>query len=304
MRRRMALRLRSLAAFILLAAAAGCAGLPFLSGATPTPSATPSPPTATPPPLAARVNGEGILQADWEAEVRLFEAAQASRGIDLATLPDYRTQVLQALVDRLLLAQAARAAGPPLSDEELDARLDSLASARGGNEAMGVWLAENGYTVESFKRSLEMDVWSARQVAALSSAVSDQAEQVHAAHILVATREEADALQADLAAGADFAMLAETYSLDGSTRPAGGDLGWFPQGYLLVPEVDAAAWSLAPGETSDVIQSSLGYHIVRVIERGVQPLAPAARLEVQHDAVETWLQSRRAEAQVEILVSP
>lgn len=254
--------------------------------------------------MAALVNGDGILLADWEAEVRQFEAAQAARGIDLATMPDYRAQVLQALVDRLLLAQAARAAGPTLTEAELDARIGELAAARGGNEAMGVWLAENGYTVASFKRSLEIDVMAARQVATLSNAVGDSAEQVHAAHILVATREEADTLLADLASGEDFAALAETTSLDGSTRLAGGDLGWFPQGYLLVPEVEAAAWALAPGETSDVIQSSLGYHIVRVIERGVQPLAPAARLALQHQAVETWLQARRAEAQVEILVSP
>ena len=300
----MALRLRTLAALALLAAASSCTGLSFGPSPTATASATPPPPTATPPPLAARVNGEGLRLADWEADVRQYEAAQASLGIDLATVPDYRTQVLQALIDRLLLAQAARAAGPPLTGEEIDARLDELAAARGGNEAMGVWLAENEYTVDSFKRSLEVDLLAARQVAALSSGVGEQAEQVHAAHILVGTRDEAAALRAELAAGADFATLAETYSLDASTRPAGGDLGWFPQGYLLVPEVESAAWALAPGDTSDVVESSLGYHIVRVLERGLQPLAPAARLALQRRAVELWLEAQRAEAQVEIFVSP
>lgn len=300
----MAPRLRCVAAWACLAAAAGCARLPLPLAATVTPSSTPEPPTATPRPLAARVNGEGILLDDWEAEVRQFEAAQAMRGTDLASLPGYRKQVLDALIDRLLLAQAARAAGPPLTEDELDAKLDSLAAERGGNEAMGAWLAENGYTVESFKRSLEVDLLAAREVAALSQAVDDQAEQVHAAHILVATRDEAVALQAELAAGADFAALAETYSLDASTRPAGGDLGWFPQGYLAVPEVEAAAWALAPGETSEIVQSTLGYHIVRVLERGLQPLAPSARLAVQRQTVDAWLADRRAEADIEILVSP
>jgi peptidyl-prolyl cis-trans isomerase C len=300
----MALRLRTLAALVLLAAALGCTGLPFGPTPTATSTSTPPPPTATPVPLAARVNGEGLWLADWEADVRQYEAAQASLGIDLATVPDYRTQVLQALIDRLLLAQAARAAGPPLTGEEIDARLDELAAARGGNEAMGVWLAENEYTVDSFKRSLEVDLLAAHQVAALSSGVGEQAEQVHAAHILVGTRDEAAALRADLTAGADFATLAESYSLDASTRPAGGDLGWFPMGYLLVPEVESAAWALAPGETSDVVESSLGYHIVRVLERGLQPLAPTARLVLQRRAVELWLEAQRAEAQVEIFVSP
>jgi parvulin-like peptidyl-prolyl isomerase len=251
--------------------------------------------------MAAMVDGEGIWLVDWQAEVQRFEAAQSALGIDLATLPEYPRQVLDALIDRLLLAQAARAAGLSLTEREIDARLDELAAARGGNEAMGAWLAENAYTVESFKRSLEVDMLAARQVAGLTSGVPETAEQVHAAHILVATREEAESLASDLASGEDFGALAEAYSLDASTRPAGGDLGWFPPGYLLVPEVEAAAWSTAPGETSGVIESGLGYHIVRVIERGEHPLTSDARLILQRLAVDEWLAARRSQVEIEIL---
>ena len=285
-------------------AATGCTSLPFLPVATPTSTLTPVPPTPTPPPLAARVDGEGIWLADWEAEVQRYEAAQASLGIDLATQEDYPSRVLDALIDRLLLAQAAREAGQTVPAEEIDARLEELAATRGGNEAMGAWLAENAYTLDSFKRSLEVDILAARQAAELSAAVPETAEQVHAAHILVATRDEAAALQVQLASGSDFAALAEAYSLDASTRPAGGDLSWFPQGYLLVPEVESAAWALAPGETSDIIESSLGYHFVRVIERGEHALAPDARLVLQRQSIEGWLAARRADAQIELLVSP
>lgn len=254
--------------------------------------------------MAALVNGEGIWLSDWEAEVQRYEAAQASLGIDLATQGEYEMQVLQALVDRLLLAQAARAAGVTVSGEQIDARLEELAATRGGNEAMGAWLAENAYTLDSFKRALEIDMLAAHQVEQISAGVGENADQVHAAHILVATRDEAVALQAELAAGAEFADLASAYSLDASTRPAGGDLGWFPPGYLLVPEVDSAAWGLSPGETSDIIESSLGYHIVRVIERGEHALSSEARLALQTRAVEEWLAARRAESLIDILAAP
>ena len=66
----------------------------------------------------------------------------------------------------------------------------------------------------------------------------------------------------DLEAGADFTELA--YEYDPLT---GGDLGWFPAGYLLQPDVETAAFSLQPGQYSGIIQTSYGYHIVYVIER-------------------------------------
>ncbi len=134
--------------------------------------------------------------------------------------------------------------------------------------------------------------------------IGETAEQVRAAHILVASREEADSLLAELASGADFGDLARASSLDPSSRPAGGDLGWFPAGFLLVPEVDAAAWALAPGETSDVIESALGYHIVRVLERGQHALSPDARRYLRERAVREWLQAGRAAAAIEIYAVP
>jgi peptidyl-prolyl cis-trans isomerase C len=138
----------------------------------------------------------------------------------------------------------------------------------------------------------------------ITDGVGTSADQVHAAHLLVASRAEAEALQADLTAGADFADLARQVSLDASTRPAGGDLGWSPQGYLLVPEVDLAAWALAPGETSEVIESALGYHIVRVLERGEHALSPDARRFLRERAVIGWLQDRQSTAPIEIYVAP
>jgi len=287
-----------LGAGLLLAA---CSAGPIVANSSPTPTTVPS---ATPEPLAARVDGQGILLADFEDEVARFEAAQGLLGTDLASLGDYRRQVLQALIDRLLLAQGAVDAGRSFDEAAVDAELEAVAQARGGSEAMGAWMAENRYTLASLKRGLREDKLSAMMIEDITRSIGESAEQIHAAHILVAAPAQAEDLKAQLSAGADFAELARLTSLDASTRPAGGDLGWSPQGYLLVPEVDQAAWALAPGETSDILESALGYHIVRLLERADHPLSPDAGRFLREQAVVAWLQARQAATPIEIYVAP
>ena len=287
-----------LGAGLLLAA---CSAGPIVANSSPTPTTVPS---ATPEPLAARVDGQGILLADFEDEVARFEAAQGLLGTDLASLGDYRRQVLQALIDRLLLAQGAVDAGRSFDEAAVDAELEAVAQARGGSEAMGAWMAENRYTLASLKRGLREDKLSAMMIEDITRSIGESAEQIHAAHILVAAPAQAEDLKAQLSAGADFAELARLTSLDASTRPAGGDLGWSPQGYLHVPEVDQAAWALAPGETSDILESALGYHIVRLLERADHPLSPDAGRFLREQAVVAWLQARQAATPIEIYVAP
>lgn len=284
---------------------AGCRALPSgLGGTTPTPSPTPPPPTATPEPLAARVNGTPILLADYQAEVARFEAAQAELGIDLASSGNYRSRVLEALIDRRLLSLGALAGGLSLEPSALDERMAELAVEVGSNEAMGAWMAASHYSVESFRAALREEVLAAQMIADIISGVPETAEQVHARHILVATREEAERVLRQLAAGADFAELARALTLDLSTRPAGGDLGWFPRRYLTVPEVEAAAFDLQPGQTSGIVESRLGFHIVQTLERGEHPLSPDALSRLQTLAVEDWLGAQRQAAVIEILVAP
>ncbi len=283
---------------------AGCTGLaePSPSPLPASPSATPALPTATTEPLAAVVNGEALPLATFEAEVARLEAAQQALGIDPAAMGDYQAQVLQALIDRLLLAQGARERGFAPDAAELDSRVEALAGEVGGNEAMGAWLAANGYNLKDFKAALELERLAAQMVAALASEVPEEAEQVHARHILVASQEEAEQLRAEILAGEDFAALAQAHSLDLSTRLAGGDLGWFPRGSLTTPEVEAVAFGLEPGQVSEVVRSELGFHLVQVLERAVLPLSPQALRRAQERAVEDWLTARREQATIEVLI--
>lgn len=293
------------AAALLLVTLAGCGllGTPApTQTAAPTP--TPLPPSATPEPLAATVNGEPILLSDFESEMLRYEAAQRARGTELATSPSDRSLVLQSIIDLELLAQEAVAQGHTVSDEELSAALDQLADEVGGGEAVGAWLAANQYDIVSFRRTLRREQLAQRTVERIANQVPAEMEQVHASHILVGTRAEAEDLRAQWEDGADFAELAVQHSLDTSTRVGGGDLGWLPPGMLQSEALEQAAFSLELGQVSPVVETELGFHLVQSVERALRPLSPNDERQLRQQAVEEWLADRRANAEIEILIEP
>lgn len=115
------------------------------------------------------------------------------------------------------------------------------------------------------------------------------AEQVRAAHILVKVDPDADEaaraerrrlaedLLAKVRAGGDFAELARSWSDDKASALNGGDLDFFTRG-SMVPEFERAAFNMQPGDISDLVETSFGYHIIKVeayIEPGIQPLDEA-----------------------------
>lgn len=92
----------------------------------------------------------------------------------------------------------------------------------------------------------------------------DPQEEYNAAHILLATEEEAIAVKADLDGGADFTATAREKST-GPSGPNGGELGWFGTG-MMVPPFEAATIALEVGEISDPVQTQFGWHIIRLNE--------------------------------------
>ncbi len=293
------------AALLLILLLTGCGRyLPVSLQPTATQTASPAPPTATPVPLAALVNGEFITLQAFEAEVQRFEAAQMAAGIELATLDAYPEQVLGALIELKLLAQGAVSLGLRVSENEIEQRLANLTAEFGDALEFERWLEAEGYIPETFRDVLEEQVLAARMVEAIVQGLPEQVEQVHARHILVSTRAEAEEIMALLASGSDFATLASQVSQDASTRPAGGDLGWFPHGYLLVPEVDDAAFSLEPGSISGIVESILGYHLVQTLERGSHALDANVQRWLQKQAVENWLAEQRGVSEIEVFITP
>ncbi|MBM3151693.1 MAG: hypothetical protein FJZ96_05735 [Chloroflexi bacterium] len=260
-----------------------------------TPTATPqlSTPTATPVPMVAVVNGEGITQEEFEQELARYQSAMSTLG-EVVSPEDASRVVLDDLVSQALLTQGALAAGYQADAEELQSRLDQLADAAGGVDALAAWIGEHGYTDETFRRSLERALAAAWMRDRIASDVPLDTEQVHVRQIILYTEQDAREALAALDGGYDFTELAAHY--DPVTR---GELGWFPRGYLLEPAFEQAAFALQPGEYSGIVQTSVGYHILYVIEKDpARPLTPDALLALQDLALENWLREQRAQSTI------
>jgi len=278
--------------------------LPTVTPVTSAATATPLPPspTPTPEPLAALVNGEPITLAAYDQEIERCRTGKQNAGLDSADCP---AVVLQSQIENLAVEQAARAAGIVISDSDLEAELRRIQASLGRVEAYQAWLAANLYSGDEFRTALRRDLLRARMGAQVTASVGEAAEQVHARGLLVADEATAQDLLAQIKAGADFAQLAAAYSLDLSSRPAGGDLGWFPRGLLTTPEVEQAAFALQPGQTSEVIHSALGYHIIQTLERDpARPLSLAAGQALRERALQAWLEGVITKAVVQKFVNP
>jgi len=275
------------------------ATLPAESPTPPPPTFTPEPPTPTPLPLAVRINDGGILLSEYEAEVQRQQASDTALG-QQSTPQEISQRVLDDLIGQTLLANAAYSAGFQITDADLQARIDALATEIGSVQALADWQAANYYTPETFAFALRRQVAALWQRDQILSTVPTTAEQVHARQILVNLQETADEILRKVKAGSDFASLAWNYD-----TLTGGDLGWFSRGMLTQPAVEEAAFVLQPGEVSAVIQSDLGFHIIQVIERDPQrPLPAEVRQQNQQAALQAWVEQQKSTGNIEILVQP
>lgn len=252
--------------------------------------------TPTAATAAATVNGEAISRDSFDVNLALYQAAQSETGTLLAT-EDVPQTVLDALIERMLLAQGARAAGFS-ADSVLDERLAALVETAGGQAAFDEWLAAHSYSAELFRVELSLEIEAAHMRDLVAAEVPTSAEQVEARQILLSDAFQAERLLGQLENGTPFETVVQN---NDPTRL--GTLGWFPRGYLLQPEVEAAAFALQPGDYSQIVETELGYHLIEVLDRDpARPLTPEALLQLQTQAIQEWLEQQRAQSEIAVFL--
>jgi parvulin-like peptidyl-prolyl isomerase len=133
-----------------------------------------------------------------------------------------------------------------------------------------------------------------------------QEGQIRLRHILVETKEEADAILAELKTGKDFAKLAK----ENSTCPSaekGGDLGFVSKGQM-VPEFEEAAFKLNVNQLSVVVKTQFGYHIIKrepdkiPFSEAKDSIKELLKLEKQRELLKTYLDGLKSKANIVILL--
>lgn len=241
-------------------------------------------------PVVARVNDTEITLPQFQRMMQRSEQ-QASGGSPRI--------VLTTMIQQVLIDQAAADSKIEVTPDEVDRELQGLMDDAGGNEAWQRWLQANNYTEDELRSTLRETLITNRMRDRITGDLSGTVPQVHARHILVKTREEATGLLVRLRNGEDFAALAAQYSRDTSTSVDGGDLGWFTQEELLVPELAQVAFQLQPGQIAGPVQTSFGYHIIQTLESADRPVDPEKRAQLAQSRFETWLSTLAAAAKIE-----
>ena len=267
------------------------------------------PPTATPSePLAATVNGQPIFLADYEQELARYERGQAEVGND-ALDPRYGQIVLDALIEKALIEQAAAEQGIVITPEMVDQEIARLRQEAGEPGNFEAWLEANYWTEEEFRQQLPADMAISQMVAIVTANVPSVAEQVQARIIQLNDPDLANTLLTQIRNGDDFAFLAQQHSLHTVSAQEGGDLGFFAQGSLLVPEVEAAAFALPnPGDVSEVVpvtnaDGTTTYYLVQLVERDPQrPLPAEMQVPLLEDTFQRWITGLWQNATVEKMV--
>ncbi|MDD5578970.1 MAG: peptidylprolyl isomerase [Methylobacter sp.] len=236
----------------------------------------------------AVVNGQYISKstlAELEKDI-----AERSHG---QTFP--KEKLVEELIQRELLVQDALQKNLDKSPEVI-AQLDIAKRSLLSQAALQDFLKANPVTDADVKAEYDNKV------------AGEKGTEYKARHILVKTEAEAKKLIAQLDKGADFAKLANKYSLDAKESQNGGDLGWFVSTQMVAPFSEALV-KLEKGKyTKTPVKTQFGWHIILKEDSRTQTPPPLESVKeqlmpyLQRQKVQNMLESLRKHAKVEILV--
>ena len=278
------------------------------------------------PAVVAYVNGEAISRDDLETAVGELEA-RAGQPVPAEQRDGVIRGVLDQLINYRLLLQESLSRKVTVTEAAIDARMAEIRAQFPSEEAFAQTLALRQMTPETLRtdarQGMQVDAMLVAELAATPAtpeqvtqfyeqnpAEFQEGERVRASHILIGFPQNADAaakeqarvraaaILSEVDAGNDFAALAKQYSEDPGSGANGGDLGYFERGQMVGP-FEQVAFSLAPDQTSDLVESPFGYHIIRVIDTQAARTIPLAEVGPQ---VQQFLEGQNRESQTQVFV--
>jgi peptidyl-prolyl cis-trans isomerase C len=246
--------------------------------------------------------------------------------------PDQRDDVIRGVLDQIigyrLLVQESQLRKITVPEATIDARVAELRAQFPSEEAFTQTLELRQMTRAMLRaearQGLQVDAMLMAELSPTTSVTPEQVkefyeqnpsefqqgERVRASHILIGVPDNADAATKEQArvralgvlgevrVGTDFATLAKQYSDDTGSAANGGDLGYFERGQMVGP-FEEVAFSLAPAQTSGLVESPFGYHIIRVIDRQASRTIP---LDEMREQIQQFLEDQNRELQTQAFV--
>ncbi len=228
--------------------------------------------------LVAKVNGEGITNEEFESDFQVFkkvyeqkigEDAMSQKGEDGRTLEEtLKENVIEKLIMERLVAKEAKDMNIEVTPEEVQDQMKQYITMMEGQEKFDEFLKTNQLSKEFFEENLRKELlFNKHKEAFMNDTPIDEKEAkdyfeankenlvvVKASHILVKTEDEGKKVLERLKAGEDFAKLAGEVSIDKASAVQGGSF-------------EESAFALKPGETSDLVKTEVGYHIIHVEDK-------------------------------------
>lgn len=240
--------------------------------------------------IAIQVNKESVSIEAYEREYEVYkdlyerqygEDALSQEGINGKTIgEELRDTIISKLTAEALIEKDSIDKGIQVSEEEVKENIDKYKESIGGEDKYREFLENNNLTEEYFKENIrktlllekhkefvknEFSINEAESIMYFNENSEDIIE-IKASHMLFSNEEDANRVKKQLADGESFEDLAKAESLDSVSALNGGDLGYFSRGNMI-PEFEDKAFSLDVGETSDVLKTEVGYHIILIKDK-------------------------------------
>jgi foldase protein PrsA len=233
----------------------------------------------------AVVDGQEIAKSDFNALLAQAKKSYKNQKRDFpkAGSQEYQTlknQAVQFLVQREQFEQEAENLDVNVTDKQVDARLTQIQKQYFGGDKKKYekQLKEQGLSDKQVRNDIRAQIVSEKIFAQVTKDVKvtdkqiedyytknkaqySQPETRDVRHILVKTKAKADQLEAQLKAGASFAVLAKKFSEDTGSKANGGKLT-ISKGQTVAP-FDKAAFALKKNAISEPVKTEFGYHIIQ-----------------------------------------